>query len=148
MKRSAALTLLSHDHHHALVVAQRLRRAEDRSQATRELLNFWESQGREHFEVEEEVLVPTWLELDPGADRALAERLADEHLVIRSQVRAAQSGTLDLDGLGETGRLLADHVRFEERELFPLIEGALRSGALETLGEEIGDHRAPGQSSG
>jgi hemerythrin-like domain-containing protein len=145
MKRSAALTLLSHDHHHALVVAQRLRRAEDRSPATRELLDFWESQGREHFDVEEEVLVPTWLELDPGADRALAERLADEHQVIRSLVRAAQSDSLDLDGLAETGRLLADHVRFEERELFPLIEKALRSDALATLGEEIGDHRAPGR---
>ena len=137
MKRSAALSLLSHDHHHALVVAQRLRRAEDRSKATRQLLDFWESQGRQHFEVEEEVLVPTWLELDPDADRALAARVADEHLVIRSLVRAAQSGALDLDGLAEAGRLLADHVRFEERELFPLIEGALRSGALAALGEEI-----------
>jgi hemerythrin-like domain-containing protein len=102
-----------------------------------------------HHSLEDDAIFPYLRHRDARLG-PLLDRLADEHLVIRSLVRAAQSGALDLDGLAETGRLLADHVRFEERDLFPLIEGALRSGALATLGDEIGDRRtgsAPGRSS-
>jgi hypothetical protein len=37
----------------------------------------------------------------------------------------------------ELGRLLHDHVRFEERELFPLIEAALDAAGLAELAAEI-----------
>src|SRR6185436_16880429 len=59
MKRSAALTSLSHDHHHALDVARRLRRAapEELDAARASLLEFWEPRGRRHFEIEERVLL-------------------------------------------------------------------------------------------
>ena len=55
MKRSSELTPLSHDHHQALFVAQRLRRADHEAEAAVELLKFWEEYGRRHFEVEEGV---------------------------------------------------------------------------------------------
>ena len=47
------------------------------------------------------------------------------------------AGVTGLDGLRDCGKLLADHVRFEERELFPLIEGGLDPAALAALGREI-----------
>jgi hypothetical protein len=48
MRRSAALTPLSHDHHHALDVARRLRRAtsEDVADALGHLRTFWENEGQ------------------------------------------------------------------------------------------------------
>ena len=51
MKRSAALTSLSRDHHQALVVAQRLRRAdaESASDAREQFLTYWGEHGRRHF---------------------------------------------------------------------------------------------------
>ena len=137
MKRSPELTPLSHDHHQALFVAHRLRRTDDEAGGRAALLDHWEAQGRQHFEVEEGVLLPAWLELDPTADRALMARVADEHLVIRTIVRGARAGTLDLDGLREAGRLMAEHVRFEERELFPLIESGIEPTLLAQLGEEL-----------
>ena len=137
MKRSPELTPLSRDHHKALSTAQRLRRAGDVAEACRELIGFWESHGRLHFEVEEGVLLPAWFELDPAADGEMAARMVREHLEIRTAVRLARSQAAGLDGLRAAGSLLAGHVRFEERELFPLIETRLDPVALANLGREI-----------
>jgi hypothetical protein len=55
MKRSEALASLSRDHHHALVVAQKLRRATDATarQARDAFLTYWTGHGREHFRLEQ-----------------------------------------------------------------------------------------------
>lgn len=145
MKRSPELTPLSRDHHRALSTAQRLRRADDGVEACREFVSFWESHGRVHFEIEEGVLLPAWFELDPTADGEMAARTVREHLEIRTAVRRARAGTSELSDLRDVGRLLADHVRFEERELFPLIESRLDPEALRDLGREIAaaEARAP-----
>lgn len=137
MKRSPELTPLSHDHHQALFAAQRLKRAEAGSDARRTFLEFWESHGRAHFVIEEEILLPAWIAGDPQADRALAARVAAEHLEIRSAARELDDEELPPDRLHEVGALLERHVRFEERELFSMIEAALADDALAALGAEI-----------
>ena len=60
MKRSAALRPLSHDHQHALDAALRLRRAEPDTlcAAVDHFLEFFEREGRRHFAIEEELLLP------------------------------------------------------------------------------------------
>ena len=62
MKRHPALASLSRDHHHALVIAQRLRRADehDGPEAARAFLAHWEREERLHFRLEEEVLLPAY----------------------------------------------------------------------------------------
>ena len=62
MKRTEALVLLSRDHHQALVIAQRLRRADTAtaSAARRALLDYWDAHGRIHFQREEELLLPAY----------------------------------------------------------------------------------------
>ena len=78
MKRSEALVSLSRDHHHALVVAQKLRRATDATarQARDAFLAYWTDHGREHFRLEEELLFPAYAGYgdphDPLVLRALA----------------------------------------------------------------------------
>jgi hypothetical protein len=56
MKRSAAIASLSRDHHEALVVAQKLRRATDATavEARAALLDYWTGHGRLHFRLEED----------------------------------------------------------------------------------------------
>jgi Hemerythrin HHE cation binding domain len=142
MKRSPELTPLSHDHHQALFAAQQLKRAEDPAPAIDVLLGFWRAHGRDHFRIEEEILLPGWIEGDPTADREMAARISEEHLAIRARVRRAERDELSVNELHELGALLADHVRFEERELFPLIEAALEPGAIAELGVEIADAEA------
>ncbi|MGH2928070.1 MAG: hemerythrin domain-containing protein, partial [Solirubrobacteraceae bacterium] len=63
MKRHPAIAALSRDHHHALVVAQRLRRATDDdgsdARARETFLEYWRADGAQHFREEEEILLPT-----------------------------------------------------------------------------------------
>jgi hypothetical protein len=118
MKRSPALAPLSRDHHHALDVARRLRRAtsEDLDEVRAYLESFWAERGAEHFALEERELTAD--RLDSPAWRAGVARMLAEHEEIR--VRTVDS----VDAAHELGELLHDHVRFEERELFALLEAA------------------------
>ena len=141
MKRSAALAALSRDHHHALATALRLRRAEvtDLDEAVAHLQAFWEPRGRRHFEIEERLLLPALPETDTDW-RAAAGRVRDEHARIRAAVdglRAGGRGEASLEAAHGLGRLLRDHVRFEERDLFGVLEARLPEPDLARLGEAI-----------
>jgi iron-sulfur cluster repair protein YtfE (RIC family) len=135
MRRSDALAPLSRDHHHALVVAQRLQRADAATApAARDaFLDFWRADGRRHFEVEEEVLLPAFAPRDAAGEDAVRRVLA-EHEDVRARVAALErAGGADLEALQALGALLRDHVRHEERVLFPLIEDALPEPELTRL---------------
>ncbi|MDQ5894526.1 MAG: hypothetical protein QG596_787 [Actinomycetota bacterium] len=139
MKRSAALIPLSHDHHQVLFVAKLLRdapEAADRGEAARSaFLEFWRSEGENHFRIEEEVLTPGAGLPGPLAEEGLA-RMRVEHIRIRGLV-SYLSDEVEPEKLRELGQALADHVRFEERELFPLIEKSLSAEQLDHLGALI-----------
>ena len=136
MKRSRELTPLSHDHHQALFVAMKLKRAEDESAAAA-FLDFFDSHGNLHFRIEEEILLPAWIEHDTGADSEQAARVLREHLEIRGRARLMRAGAASLEQVRELGDLLERHVRFEERELFPAIESGIEGPALADVGGEI-----------
>jgi hypothetical protein len=72
MKRSNALAQLSRDHHRGLVVARQLNGATraTASAARDAFLAFWEQEGREHFRVEEDVLLPAFARHGSPADEA------------------------------------------------------------------------------
>ena len=140
MKRSAALAALSRDHHHALEAALRLRRAGagDLDAAVAHLQAFWEPRGRRHFEIEERLILPTLPQTD-AEWREAAERVRDEHARIRGAVDAlgSRGGGAALEVAHGLGELLHDHVRFEERHLFGLLEARLPQPDLARLGEAI-----------
>ena len=138
MKRAEALRPLSREHHGALAVAKVLVDATDAVGASERFLSFWEADGRRHFRIEEEVLLPGWA-LAAEVDRAGVERMLREHLEIRRAALRLAAGAAGLDELRALGSLLHDHVRFEERELFPLVEAALDADQLERLGAAIDD---------
>ena len=60
----------------------------------------------------------------PAADEALGQRMCDEHAEIRRRAAELERQP-DVTAANELGELLAAHVRFEERELFPRLEDAL-----------------------
>src|SRR3954469_18314941 len=84
MKRSDALAQLSRDHHHGLFVAQRLNRAtETTAAAARDaFLSFWETEGRDHFRVEDDVLLPAYAAPHAPTDEAVT-RVLTEHADLR-----------------------------------------------------------------
>lgn len=142
MKRSEPLKGLSHEHHHALFIAKRLR---DEGEAALEaFLEFWRTEGRIHFWIEEDVLLPGSGLAGPSEDAEVA-RLLDDHLDIRRRVEAVTEGLASAEALSELGQALTDHVRFEERELFPRIEAALAPEKLERLGAKLAKAEAEQQ---
>lgn len=141
MKRSEALRSLSRDHHQALVIAQDLRRAEDPPQAARHFLEFWKQQGEHHFRVEEEVLLPLWAFLGTLNAEAAAQ-VAREHLSIRRATMALEAGRVSLEQIHDLGEELEAHVRFEERELFPLLEADLDEDGLTHLARVVSEAEA------
>ncbi|HEX8753615.1 MAG TPA: hemerythrin domain-containing protein [Solirubrobacterales bacterium] len=131
-KRAEALQPLSRDHLRALLTAKALKEAEDEEEARVRFLDFWREDGAHHFRVEEEVLLPWWARFAP-VDREGVDRMLEEHLEIRRQALRLDAGEGTLEELRELGRLLHDHVRFEERQLFPAIEDSLDAEQLARL---------------
>ena len=137
MKRSSALAPLSRDHHVALEVALRLRRATEATlaRATEHFLAFWDRQGEHHFLIEERLVLLTMPD-DDVEWAAATGRVRDEHAEIRNRASALTTDS-SLDAAHELGALLSAHVRYEEREHFPLLEERLSSEALAALGRAL-----------
>ncbi|MQA76329.1 MAG: hypothetical protein GEU88_18715 [Solirubrobacterales bacterium] len=96
----------------------------------------WRRDGRHHFRVEEEVLLPTWA-LHGAIDDVAMTRMLGDHLLIRREALRLEAGEASLEVLRALGELLARHVRFEERELFPSIEEDLDAESLGRLAEAV-----------
>jgi hemerythrin-like domain-containing protein len=136
MKRDEALRALSREHLNALLAAKVLREGNDIEAVSEVFLEFWEDQGQRHFRIEEEVLLPKWA-LHAEVDRPGVARMLEEHLAIRREALRLKAGEASLEEAQRFGELLHDHVRFEERELFPKVEEGLDPAALEELGAAI-----------
>ena len=139
MQRDPALVSLSHDHHQALFVAQKLGRAtgETRVEARAAFLTYWEKHGRAHFRLEEEVLIPAYADYGDPRHPLVARALRD-HVGIRHRaVALAGDQSPSVAFLNELGACLADHVRLEERELFPLIERTIPAARLADVAVEL-----------
>jgi hemerythrin-like domain-containing protein len=121
MKRDPRLHGLTTDHHHALRLAFDVRTAcasgRDSPVLAARVAAAYEAELGPHFDVEEEVLLPA---LAAAGEQALVDRTHAEHAALRALVAAAGRG--ETSGLAEFARLLHDHVRFEENELFPACE--------------------------
>lgn len=134
MKRHDALAPLSRDHHHALVVAQRLKRAGEATAANarQAFLEYWRADGQRHFREEEDILLPSFAGYgDPEAP--IVARVLIDHVRIRRLADEVAAERPPIGVLQALGEQLGDHVRREERELFPLIEQALPEAELKRL---------------
>lgn len=150
MKRSAQLRDLSEEHHHGLVEARRLRLASEGKapleEAVAAFLDAWHGELRPHFRVEEEIVLPAFARAVAPDDARIA-RVLTEHVALRRAARDLEraEGEARRALAGEIGRALHDHIRFEERVLFPAIEEALAGPSLVELGRELEDDEG-GQS--
>jgi hemerythrin-like domain-containing protein len=68
--------------------------------------------------------------------------MLDEHLAIRREALRLVDKESSLENVRALGTLLHDHVRFEERQLFPAIEAALDAETLGRLAKSIEEAEA------
>jgi hemerythrin-like domain-containing protein len=139
VKRSEFLQALSRDHHRGLSVALRLKRAtaDSAANASQAFLEFWRTEGRQHFRIEEEVLLPAYARHRPVDEPAVVRVLTDHVDLRRLAADVEAHDTSSLSSLHELGHRLERHIRHEERVLFPDIEMALPEAELEQVAEAL-----------
>ena len=126
MKRNPVLQPLSREHHTALALAKACERAaisEDVALVKRtcqRVISVFSNELEPHFQTEEVSLLP----LLPGKDtQPLATRTLADHQQLRGLIESLHMN--DVRALENFGKCLTAHVRFEERELFPVLESLL-----------------------
>lgn len=136
-RRHDGLMPLTHDHHHALAHARRLRLAArgDAQELLRQsqgFLDFFHEDTLNHFREEEEIVFP----LAVGDERALEllSRVVTEHLQIHAMVARLAIEVDEARVHVQTAIRLAEaleaHIRLEEREVFPLLEEVVSDDQL------------------
>ena len=141
MRRDPSLIPLSHQHHNglALCVLTRQSMAKDTSsenlaKLAKRIVDRYELELINHFEIEEQVLFPAC-----GPKPLVAELIA-EHRAIEALV-AEIRGAVSAELLERFCALLTRHIRREENELFEEIQRELPRDVLDRTGAEI-DRRA------
>jgi len=151
MKRHPSLHPLSQHHHFALIQALEMRRAAEAPAEKRavtvtrqaeKFVRFWHKSGHVHFREEEEILLPAYARctrIDKDAD---VVRLLGDHAEIRAAVldfeqRLAANDEIGAEEIARIGKLLHDHVRLEENEVFPRIEKMLGEKRLNEMGRSL-----------
>lgn len=145
MKRDPALVRLSWDHHHGLVMARRIASevpeatGEELSALYADLVTFWAAGLLPHFRAEGECMLARLVRhVSPG--HASIQRLHADHLEMEA-LAATMRDTESVDDRREAllafGRTLHDHIRWEERELFELVQENLDPEEMQRLGSDF-----------
>jgi hypothetical protein len=123
MKRSSSLQPLSREHHTALTLAKACEQAGDKElvgETCQRALQTFSNGLDPHFQFDEQSLLPLLL---GAATHPLVERTLTDHQQLRVLLNDLQQN--DAGALGSYGKRLLAHVRFEERELLPVLESLL-----------------------
>lgn len=137
MLRDPTLIPLSRQHHKGLLLCVLTRRSltadsspENLARLAQRIVDQYELELTNHFEIEEQVLFPACGLLP------IVQQLLDEHRTLEAlvqQLRGAQSAQL----IQEFCALLTAHIRLEESDLFEEIQQALPRQVLDRVGTEI-----------
>ena len=126
MKRNPILQPLSREHHTALTLAKACERAAKSGdvvlvdKACQRVIRAFSDALEPHFQFEEVSLLPL---LHSTETQPLIERTLADHQQLRGLLDALRQN--DAAALDNFGKCLSAHVRFEERELFPVLESLL-----------------------
>jgi len=138
MKRNEHIVKLSRDHHFTLLFCWKIRSGLkfeiEPTRIIKYVYYFWQIHMQPHFSEEETIL------FSPVNDGKVQKAL-DEHIQIAEQVKALHAnGTSAANQLLILADTVDNHVRYEERELFPHLEKILSDEQLESIGKQLAAH--------
>jgi len=142
---------LSQHHHFALIQALEMRRAAEAPAEKRQaaverqaekFIRFWHKTGQVHFREEEEVLLAAYarhvrLDRDTDVMRMIADHAEIRGMVQDFEMRLEKKLAVPVEAMAHLAKLLHDHVRLEENELFPRIEKVLGEENLNAMGRGL-----------
>ena len=118
LKRHPSLQPFSRDHHHALLLCWKIRQGLSKNIPPNRILNYtlwvYNQHIEPHFQLEEKYMFPV---LD-NTDKLVAQALK-EHAHLRSLFQRRNQTQDTLESIAND---LTDHIRFEERVLFPMVQ--------------------------
>ncbi|OOR88812.1 hypothetical protein B0182_08865 [Moraxella bovis] len=139
-KRHPALQPLSRQHHLGLVIANKAKSVTDDDKLIHHqaLVECLTTAILTYFEIERTRLADVILtKLSDNRAVKLAKQMLDEHEYIESLLANTDPS---VDDVKELANALYDHIRFEERELFPIAETVLNDVELFAIYEAIDEN--------
>ncbi|HET6768288.1 MAG TPA: hemerythrin domain-containing protein [Chitinophagaceae bacterium] len=135
IKRSKELAPLSREHHDGLLFAWKIKQGIANGTPVETLCNytrwFWSNHIKPHFKDEEKVLVKFL-----PVDNSFVQQMIKEHAQIRGLVISLDKKP-DSNSLQLLSEFINNHIRFEERELFPYAEKTLTPEQLNEVFNEL-----------
>jgi len=136
IKRSEHLIRLSREHHSGLLfcwkIRQGLKKNADAERIRKYVEYFWHHDLADHFSEEEEILFALMKD-DDKVKKAL-----QEHVEIKALIDAVTKKTAPETGLfTNLADAVDNHIRYEERDLFPYLENAFAPEQLVKIGEQL-----------
>lgn len=142
IKRDKSLIVLSKEHHYGLLASWKIRRGlelkTDPKRIIAFVVSFWDTHLSAHFIAEEEILFNT-------INHALVEEALQQHSKLRMLVQLiSEEGTLKQ--LANFADLLEQHIRFEERQVFEMLQQELSEEKLAKVGKKLDElHSHPSE---
>jgi hemerythrin-like domain-containing protein len=140
IKRNQHIMRLSKDHHFSLLFCWKVRQGLKHETQTERIIKyvqyFWKHHLEPHFREEETIL------FSPLKDEWVQKAIND-HKQIRKQLNQLPANSVDdtKKQLKDWANLIDDHVRYEERELFPHLEKRLSEDQLEKIGKQLDEQQ-------
>jgi hemerythrin-like domain-containing protein len=141
VKREKFLEILSWEHHDGLVMALRLEKGLENGTNLEILKNYleakWNHGLKNHFESEENLLIQPIHYYEPDSEPIL--EMLRQHKMITELVKsiAVSPNNVNIEKFIAT---LREHIRFEERELFPYIEALLEPELKDKIAQCLSIH--------
>ncbi|MDE3022358.1 MAG: hemerythrin domain-containing protein [Pseudomonadota bacterium] len=134
MKRIPALQNLSREHQPALVLAAHAKRFTMMSdpallfQFKQKVIDQFQGSIEPHFQLEEKYLLPA---LEQVGELAVAKQTREEHENLRNIYAGIWQAEASV--IAEFGKLLAQHIRFEESVVFEIAQSRLKATQLDII---------------
>ena len=135
IKRSEHIAALSRDHHAGLLFCWKIKEGVKHGIVLQRIGGyakyFWDEHLEEHFREEEELLFNK-------LDDELTDKARRDHQVLAGWFKRIIGGDVeDFQDFFSFTELLTNHIRFEERILFPFLEEHLPKAVLKEIGEAL-----------
>lgn len=135
LKRNENIQPLSREHHHGLLFCWKIKTGLKKDIEVNRIIKyveyFYNAHLKSHFK-EEEVL------LFDKVKHEMCDEAQKDHWEISELVTKILSGENDIrSNLVELSNKVDDHIRFEERKLFPFLEETLTEADLTKIGEQL-----------